>query len=122
MLEFKANDPIFKHFTRKLSLGPTGYFERQCFIGASFMPRHEAHFRHDIGIDKLLWGSDYPHLEGTWPNTMAALRKTFFDFPEHEIRAILGENAARVYGFDVPAMQKIADRIGPTIESIQSDA
>ena len=121
VLEFKANDPIFKHFTRALSLGPTGYFERQCFIGASFMPRHEAHFRHEIGVDKLLWGSDYPHLEGTWPNTMKALNKTFFDFEESEIRAILGANAARVYGFDFPAMQQIADRIGPTVEQVRGE-
>jgi predicted TIM-barrel fold metal-dependent hydrolase len=122
VLEFKYNDPIFKHFAKAAPLGPTGYFERQCYIGASFLPRHEAHFRHGMGKDKLLWGSDYPHLEGTWPNTMEALRKTFFDFEEEEIRAILGTNAAKVYGFDVAAMQAIADRIGPTIGQIRGEA
>jgi hypothetical protein len=53
---------------------------------------------------------------------MAALRKTFFDFPEHEIRAILGENAARVYGFDPKVMRTIADRIGPSIADIRGEA
>ena len=121
VLEFKAGNPIFKHFTRELSLSPTGYFARNCFVGASFMPAHEGRFRHQIGVDKLMWGTDYPHLEGTWPNTQKALRETFSDYPEHEIRAILGGNAARVYGFDTAALQTIADEIGPSLASIRGE-
>jgi predicted TIM-barrel fold metal-dependent hydrolase len=122
VLEFKAANPIFKHFTKDLSLGPTGYFERNCWIGASFLPAHEGALRHQIGVDKLMWGSDYPHLEGTWPNTMKALNETFGDYPEHEIRAILGGNAAQVYGFDVDALRPVADEIGPTIAQIRGEA
>lgn len=119
VLEFKAADPMFKHFTRNLSLGPTEYFQRQCFLGASFMPAHEGRFRHQIGVDKLMWGSDYPHLEGTWPNTLKKLSETFGDYPEAEIRAILGLNAAEVYGFDLDELQPIADEIGPTLEQVR---
>lgn len=119
VLEFKAADPMFKHFTRNLSLGPTEYFQRQCFLGASFMPAHEGRFRHQIGVDKLMWGSDYPHLEGTWPNTLKKLSETFGDYPEEEIRAILGLNAAEVYGFDLDELQPIANEIGPTLEQIR---
>jgi predicted TIM-barrel fold metal-dependent hydrolase len=122
VLEFKAANPIFKHFTRELSLGPTGYFERQCFIGASFLPPHEGKLRHEIGVDKLMWGSDYPHLEGTWPNTMKALNETFGDYPEEEIRSILGGKAAEVYGFDVPQLKPVVDEIGPTIAQIRGEA
>lgn len=122
VLEFKAADPIFKHFTKNLSLTPTEYFQRQCYLGASFMPAHEGRFRHQIGVDKLMWGSDYPHLEGTWPNTMKKLSETFGDYPEDEIRAMLGGNAAEVYGFDVDVLQPIADEIGPTIEQIRGEA
>jgi predicted TIM-barrel fold metal-dependent hydrolase len=122
VLEFKAADPIFKHFTKDLSLGPTEYFERNCWIGASFMPAHEGKFRHDIGVDKLMWGSDYPHLEGTWPNTMKALNETFGDYPEGEIRAILGGVATEVYGFDVAQLRPIANEIGPSIAQIRVEA
>lgn len=122
VLEFKARDPIFKHFTKDMSLGPTEYFERQCFIGASFMPAHEGADRHRIGLDKLMWGSDYPHLEGTWPNTMAALNETMGDYPEEEIEALLGANAAAVYDFDVESLRTIADRIGPSLEEIRGEA
>jgi predicted TIM-barrel fold metal-dependent hydrolase len=122
VLEFKADNPIFKHFTKRLSLSPAGYFARQCFLGASFMPFHEGQFRDSIGVDKLMWGSDYPHLEGTWPNTLKALRETFSTYPEEEVRAMLGENAARVYGFDADALQRVADEIGPTLAEIRGEA
>lgn len=122
VLEFKADNPIFKHFTRNLSLSPSGYFQRQCFLGASFLPFHEGRFRHALGVDKLMWGSDYPHLEGTWPNTLKALHETFSTYPEDEVRAILGGNAARVYGFDRDALQQVADEIGPTLAQIRGEA
>ena len=69
-----------------------------------------------------MWGSDYPHLEGTWPNTMKALTETFGDYPEQEIRDILGLNAARIYGFDVEALRPVAAEIGPTIAEIRGQA
>ena len=119
VLEFKAASPMFKHFSRGLSLTPSGYFARNCWIGASFMPEHEGRFRHQIGVDRLMWGSDYPHLEGTWPNTMKALNETFALYPEQEIRDILGLNAAKAYGFDVAALTPVADRIGPTLSAIR---
>ena len=122
VLEFKADNPLFKHFTKDLSLGPTEYFARQCYIGASFMPDHEGRDRHRIGLDKLLWGSDYPHMEGTWPNTMDYLRKTFGEYPESETRALLGTNAAKVYGFDLELLTPIADKIGPALSDIRGDA
>ena len=122
LLEFKSANPIFKHFTRDLSLSPTEYFQRQCYIGASFMPDHEGRDRHRIGLDKLMWGSDYPHLEGTWPNTMDSLRATFGDYPEGEIRALLGTNAAEVYGFDLDQLRPIADKIGPALADIRGQA
>jgi predicted TIM-barrel fold metal-dependent hydrolase len=122
VLEFKADNPIFKHFTRGLSLSPSGYFARNCWLGASFMPRHEGRFRDQIGVDRLMWGTDYPHLEGTWPNTRKALHETFHDYPEAEVRAILGGNAARVYGFDLAVLEPIAERIGPSLDEIRGHA
>jgi hypothetical protein len=65
-----------------------------------------------------MWGTDYPHLEGTQPYTREALRATFHDVPEDEVRAIVGTNAAKVYGFDLDALQPLVDQIGPTVEEI----
>ena len=118
-LKFKIDNPIFAHFTREHSLTPEEYFQRNCYIGASFLPRHEVGSRYAIGVDKLMWGSDYPHMEGTWPNTMHELRTTFHDVDEGEIRAMLGETAIDVFGFDRGLMEETAARIGPQIADIQ---
>jgi len=122
VLTFKADNPIFAHFTKGLTLSPREYFDRHCYIGASFLSPHESTFRHDIGLDKMMWGSDYPHLEGTWPNTMKSLTETFGNFPEEEIRAMLGRNAAEIYGFDVEKLAPIVDEIGPSIDEIRGQA
>ena len=75
--------------------------------------------RHTIGVDKLMWGSDYPHMEGTWPNTMEKLQDTFTQVEQtQETRAMLGENAASVFGFDLDLMRKTADRVGPSLEQV----
>ena len=118
VLEFKANLPFFKHFTGELSLTPTEYFQRQCFIGASFMPRHEGEHRHRVGLDRIMWGSDYPHLEGTWPRTREYMQETFVGYPESEIRAILGETALNAYGFDPAVVGPVAERVGPALADI----
>ena len=121
LLEFKADLPIFKYFSKDLSLRPSEYFARQCYIGASFMSPNEGKDRHKIGLDKLMWGTDYPHLEGTWPNTMKVLRETFADYPEDEIRALLGTTAANVYGFDLELLGALTDRIGPRLSDIRGE-
>jgi len=117
-LTFKANNPIFAHFTKDLSLTPAEYFRRNCYIGASFLPRHEVGYRHDIGLDKLMWGSDYPHMEGTWPQTSERLRETFHDVAEDEVRRMLGDTAVDVFGFDRALMTDIAAQVGPEISAI----
>jgi len=118
VLEYKAENPLFAHFKKGLSLSPTEYFQRNCYIGASFMPRMDVEKRHEMGLDKLMWGSDYPHMEGTWPNTMEKLRESFHDVPEAELRAMLGTNAAQVFGFDLQKLDPIAQRIGPKVSEI----
>jgi len=97
----------------KLSLTPSEYFRRNCYIGASFMRPVEAALRHEVGIDRIMWGSDYPHSEGSYPFTREALRAAFAAAPEHELRAMLAENAARVYGFDLASLEALG--VGPDV-------
>ena len=103
---------------RELSLSPSEYWARQCHIGASFLRPSEAKLRHQVGVDRLMWGTDYPHLEATSPFTREALRATFHDVPEAEVRKILGTNAAELYGFDLEALAPIVAQIGPTVEEL----
>jgi predicted TIM-barrel fold metal-dependent hydrolase len=91
---------------------PSFYARRNCWYGASFPSPAEIADRHVVGVERILWGSDYPHYEGTYPYTREALRLTFADVDPGETRLILGENAARLYGFDLDALAPIAARVG----------
>lgn len=102
-----------------LSMKPSEYFARNVSLGTSCMPREEALRRHEIGLSNIMWGSDYPHPEGTWPITQEQMITTFKDLPEAEIAAMLGGNAAKVYGFDVEALTAIAEKIGPLKSDFQ---
>jgi predicted TIM-barrel fold metal-dependent hydrolase len=113
-----AQESLWGGPVRELSLSPSEYWARQCHVGASFLRPSEATLRHEVGVDRVMWGTDYPHLEGTQPFTREALRATFHDVAEDEVRAIVGGNAAALYGFDLAALQPLVDRIGPTVAEV----
>ena len=52
------------------------------------------------GVEPLLWGSDYPHSEGTYPHSRRIVQEQFGDFAEAEAAAILGGTATKLFGFD----------------------
>jgi predicted TIM-barrel fold metal-dependent hydrolase len=103
-----------------LPLSPRQYWERQCYVGASFMRPVEVAGRDRIGVDRIMWGADYPHYEGTSPYTLEALRWTFHDVPPGEVARMLGGNAAGVYGFSLSELAPLVSRIGPTVASVAS--
>ncbi len=116
------------HFAAKLgdyrshlSMKPSEYFSRNVFIGASCMSRRESEMRDVIGVGNMLWGSDYPHPEGTWPFTREKMCETFQGLPEDDVRDMLGRNAARVYGFDLAQLGKVAEKVGPTLAEITGE-
>lgn len=113
------------HFASKLgdyrshlSMKPSEYFHRNVFIGSSCMSRREAEMRETIGVTNMLWGSDYPHPEGTWPFTRQKMCETFRGLPEQDVRDMLGLNAVRVYGFDLAALGEVSKRVGPELTDI----
>jgi predicted TIM-barrel fold metal-dependent hydrolase len=56
--------------------------------------------RHLIGVDRIMWSSDYPHVSADWPNSWKTIQATFAGVSTPERHAILAGNAARLYGFD----------------------
>jgi predicted TIM-barrel fold metal-dependent hydrolase len=108
---------------------PSEYCRENVSLGASFLAHFEAEdaLANDYSRN-VLWGSDYPHQEGTWllpenddePSVgRQALRRTFSGLPEADVRLMLGDNAIRVYGLDRSALAKVARRISaPTFSEI----
>ena len=58
--------------------------------------------RHTIGVENIVFESDYPHGDGTWPDTQRVMEKVLGDLPVDEIRAITHENASKLYRHPLP--------------------
>lgn len=113
---------------------PSEYARRQVFIGASFHARFEAEDAIANGYqDRVIWGSDYPHFEGTYqygatgpngePMTWAALRFHYAGLPQESVARFLGGNATAAYDLDPAALARVAARINaPTYEDINAQA
>jgi predicted TIM-barrel fold metal-dependent hydrolase len=102
----------------KLAMRPSEYWQQNCVATATFMRPSDLRARSALGLDKILFGTDYPHIESTWPNTVDFLRVVLDDVPEADARAILGGNAISLYGLDRVALEAIAARIGPRPEDV----
>ncbi|MEZ5569298.1 MAG: amidohydrolase family protein [Halioglobus sp.] len=101
-------------FRSHLTMPPSDYFRRNCWIGASALfDEGSTAVRHEIGIDRVMWGTDYPHPEGSWPKTREKLLTYMKGLPETEIEAMLGGNALHCYQLDADALNALASRIGP---------
>ena len=83
----------------KNDMVPSDFFRRNVFIGFQ-EDDLGMQLRHHIGVDILLWGSDYPHAESTFPRSRQILKEIFEGVPEEEKAKIAGGNTAKLYGFD----------------------
>jgi predicted TIM-barrel fold metal-dependent hydrolase len=75
---------------------PSHYFRRQVY-GTFMEDPVGLRERYHIGIDNIMWASDYPHSETTWPNSKSLTDEWFTEFGETDKRKILWENAAKLY-------------------------
>jgi uncharacterized protein len=83
----------------RLPLPPSAYFKRQIY--ATFQKDfHGVRAMAEIAPDNVMWGSDYPHRDGTWPFSRKAIEEQFRDMPEPIARKMLWENVRRVYRID----------------------
>lgn len=106
-------------FRGHLAESPADTFRKNVMIGASCMSRREAEMRHAIGVRNMMWGSDYPHPEGSWPVTRQQQQDALHGIPDEELEAILGGNAARFYGLDTGKLAPLVARIGPEKKRFQ---
>jgi predicted TIM-barrel fold metal-dependent hydrolase len=97
---------------------PSEYWASNCHVCLSFVHKEEVARRHDLGIERISFGRDYPHTEGTWPNTGDWLRDAFAGVPEDELRLMLGGNAIATFGLDRTALDALAARIGPSVDDV----
>lgn len=78
---------------------PSTYWKRQ--MAATFVHEPEGvELRHQIGLENVMWSTDFPHPVCNWPDAGKKVVKQFEGVPEDEIHAITWANGARMYGID----------------------
>ena len=63
-----------------------------------------------------MWGSDYPHREGTYPYTLESLQHSFHDWDEADLRKLLAGTAAQVYDIELAPLEELP--IGPAVADV----
>lgn len=101
-----------------LTKDASDYFHQNVWMGVSFPRDNDIETRSILGEDRFMWGSDYPHDEGTHPYTREHLRSRFSHLEPAEVKKLLSENAAKLYDFDLDALRPLADQVGPTVGEI----
>jgi predicted TIM-barrel fold metal-dependent hydrolase len=91
--------PVFtKGWKSREGMLPSDYWHRNMFV--EFMEDDlGVQIRDRIGVDNMLWGSDFPHAESTWPQSKQFLDRIFAGVPEDDRRKITHDNACKLFGF-----------------------
>ncbi|HVT41908.1 MAG TPA: amidohydrolase family protein [Acidimicrobiales bacterium] len=87
----------FGGFCPDLSLRPSEYFARQCAISFEVDEHTLPALVPFVGAERIVWGSDYPHHDATFPGAVDALRRTIAPCPTAVQAKVLGLNARRFY-------------------------
>lgn len=86
-----------RYFNLKpLKQEPSAYFREHCYWGFIY-DRIGMRLRYDIGVDKIMWGNDFPHSAGDWPNSKRVIADLFSGVPEDEKQKMLIDNAVSFF-------------------------
>jgi len=80
-----------------LKMKPSDYWRRQCKATFQF-DRIGTKLIDDMGVETLMWGSDYPHGDGVWPDSTKYIAEQFGHLPPDVMHKMTCENAGRFYG------------------------
>jgi predicted TIM-barrel fold metal-dependent hydrolase len=81
-----------------IKLKPSDYFQRQMWATYIF-DYVGVQSRQFIGVDRMMWSSDYPHQASSWPHSQEVVARDFKDASAEDIFKITRGNVARLYGF-----------------------
>jgi predicted TIM-barrel fold metal-dependent hydrolase len=81
-----------------LKMKPSGYWYRQCYATYQSDPIG-VKLLEELGEDNIVWGSDFPHPDGIWPDSQEYIQKELGHLPEATKKKIVCDNAAKLYRF-----------------------
>jgi predicted TIM-barrel fold metal-dependent hydrolase len=81
-----------------LKMKPSDYWRRQCYATYQSDPVG-VKLLEELGEDNIMWGSDFPHPDGIWPDSQEYIQKELGHLPEATRKKIVCDNAAKLYRF-----------------------
>ena len=87
-------------YPTSLTMKASEYFQRQMYATIIDDPVAVG-ARHQIGVDNIMWSSDYPHTVSSWPNSWQVVERDFQGVSEDERRKMLRDNVISLYGMDL---------------------
>ena len=80
-----------------LSQLPSDYVREHCYWGFQYNPVGVRAVRQEIGVDRVMWATDFPHMESDWPNSQQALSANFDGIPDEERAKMVCGNAVEFF-------------------------
>jgi uncharacterized protein len=81
-----------------LKMKPSEYWYRQCYATYQSDPIG-VKLIEELGVDNIMWGSDFPHPDGIWPDSQEYIQKELGHLPEAVRKKVVCDNAAKLYRF-----------------------
>src|SRR5262249_13193005 len=79
-----------------LARRPSDYIKEHIYFSVQY-ERVAVALRHHIGVDKIMFATDFPHIECEWPTSGPLIEEIYADVPEHEKRMIWAGNAMEFF-------------------------
>ena len=76
---------------------PSTYFHRNMAVTFIDEPKGIGLLRHEVGVDNIMWSTDFPHPVTSWPDSQDVIEKVFDTIPDDERRKMLCDNAVRIW-------------------------
>ena len=99
------NYRVNRHWAEKifgvapLKAMPSEYVKEHCWWGFMYNPIG-VRDRHDVGVERCMWGADFPHVESDWPDSMRIIDEMFAGVPEDERYKMVAGNAIDFFRLD----------------------
>jgi uncharacterized protein len=86
---------------------PSDYMRRHCLWGFQY-DRVGVELRHRLGLERLIWATDFPHQESEWPNSLSMIERNFSGVPENEKQLMIRDNAVRFFHLESRSTNGVA--------------
>jgi predicted TIM-barrel fold metal-dependent hydrolase len=85
---------------KELKQRPSDYVKEHCYWGFVYNPVGVRAMHRDVGVDRIMWSTDFPHAESDWPNSRRVIEESFDGIPDEARHRMVAANAVEFFHLD----------------------